>query len=379
MAAIVLQTASNHNGGGATTLDLTFAAAPTSGNLMVAAISVRGGSGVTITPPTGWTLLRRIDQGTTLSLAIYTRLNQAGAVSVYSWTFSAAQKASGGIREIAGQRETSPVAIENGGVNASATTHTTVAVTVPTGPHLLSASFGTATGTTGTEAAGWTEGYDQATSGGSAGTRTTSEGQSRDHAGGASVSGSVVWGAAAVGASHIMAIAPAPVAHPLTGAITATSATAGSLAIPMTRKARVFWAEVETPAAVAGVHPLTGAITATSATAATRLVMDQPLAGAVVGTSATAGSFAAAAGAALSGAAAGTSATVATALAMDRPLAGASTATSTANASTLTLNHPLAGSVTATSTTAATSLSVGHDLSGGVSGTSETAGSFADT
>ena len=96
----IVQTASGQNGGGATTLDLTFTSGTTAGNFLVAAIAVRGGSGVTITPPTGWSLVRRIDNGTTISLAVYSKRDFTG-LPTFTWTFSSTQKASGGIREVA--------------------------------------------------------------------------------------------------------------------------------------------------------------------------------------------------------------------------------------------------------------------------------------
>lgn len=187
---------------------------------MIAAIAVRGGSGTTITPPTGWNLIRRIDNGTTISLALYSRVNQSGAATTYTWNFSPSQKASGGIREIADAHPVTPILIENGGVNASSTTHTTVTINNTNASSLLVSSFCTATGTSGTPntAGGWTEGYDQASGGGQASTRTTSEGQSKTAGSTGNVSNNVVWsGTAAIGASHIMAINPSP--YVMSGAI----------------------------------------------------------------------------------------------------------------------------------------------------------------
>ncbi|MEA3167002.1 MAG: hypothetical protein QOJ26_1886, partial [Thermoplasmata archaeon] len=46
---------------------VTLATPPVAGDFLVAYLAVRGGTGTTITPPTGWTLVSRTDQGTTIS------------------------------------------------------------------------------------------------------------------------------------------------------------------------------------------------------------------------------------------------------------------------------------------------------------------------
>ena len=45
-----------------------------SNDVMIAQISVRGGSNTTITPPTGWNLVRRDNQSTTIAQAIYSHV-----------------------------------------------------------------------------------------------------------------------------------------------------------------------------------------------------------------------------------------------------------------------------------------------------------------
>ena len=209
----ILQTAQNNNGTGDTFIDLAFGSAPTQGNLMIATIAVRGGTGVTVTPVDAWTLIRRVDNGTTLSLLVYRRVNLSGAASTYRFNFSTSQKAAGGIREINNFDATTPVLIENGGTNASNVQHNTVTVNVTKAQALLVSSFATATGTSGTAytANGWIEGYDQPASGGSAGTRVTAEGQSKTAGATGNHAGRVDWANAAIGVSHIMAINPNPV------------------------------------------------------------------------------------------------------------------------------------------------------------------------
>ena len=69
---------SKRNGGGnASTITLLAPTSYVQGDLMIATISTRGGSGVTITPDAGWTLIRRVDNSTTLSLAVYWKVAAA--------------------------------------------------------------------------------------------------------------------------------------------------------------------------------------------------------------------------------------------------------------------------------------------------------------
>jgi hypothetical protein len=101
----------NANGSGSTTLSINAPSGLSFGEVLVAAITVQGGTNTTVTPPGAgggslddWTLIRRTNIGTTLSLLTYYRVivNQDGdgsedEPSSYVWTFSSSQRASGGI------------------------------------------------------------------------------------------------------------------------------------------------------------------------------------------------------------------------------------------------------------------------------------------
>ena len=64
--------------------------------LLVAVISVVGGTGITITPPSGWTLIRRSNSGTDLALATYWKRSAPGDAETFTWTITSGI-ASGGI------------------------------------------------------------------------------------------------------------------------------------------------------------------------------------------------------------------------------------------------------------------------------------------
>ena len=89
---------------------------------------------ITITPPAGWNLVKRIDQGSAplYSLAIYWRAADASDASVSSYVFGLTNAATGwvgGIQSFSGVDTTTPIDVENGQVTASSTTHATPSVT----------------------------------------------------------------------------------------------------------------------------------------------------------------------------------------------------------------------------------------------------------
>lgn len=90
-----------------------------SGDLMVAAISVRGGTGSTISAPAGWNSLRRDDSGTTFSTEIFYRIAGTGEPGSYTWSFSSNVKNVGAILTFDNPDPGSPIDIHNGQVNAA--------------------------------------------------------------------------------------------------------------------------------------------------------------------------------------------------------------------------------------------------------------------
>jgi len=96
------------SGGGSNTLTITKPAGVAQNDVLIASISV-GPSTATITPPAGWTLVRRTDQatGTSNSLAVYKLLAGAAEPASYDWTFSPSNTgAAGGIQASSGANPT---------------------------------------------------------------------------------------------------------------------------------------------------------------------------------------------------------------------------------------------------------------------------------
>ncbi len=187
---------------GASSLTISKPAGVVDNDVLIAAISVRGGSATTITAPAGWTLVRRINNGTTLALAIYRKVASAEGAS-YAWNFSPARDASGGIQAYAGVDTTAPVDVENGQPTPSGLSHSTPSVTTTVPNTMLVTSFAIALDTTWTPPTGQTERYDVFSGG------TTSEGNDQlQIAAGASGVKTATAADDTVGAAHILALRP---------------------------------------------------------------------------------------------------------------------------------------------------------------------------
>jgi hypothetical protein len=118
---------------GETDLTISKPTGTTSGDVMIAAIAFRP-PGATLTPPSGWTLIRRTNQMATNTSAQATYRKVAGGSEPvsYTWTLStspATLGAAGGIMTFYGIDTTNPVNVESGQATPSALTHSTPSVT----------------------------------------------------------------------------------------------------------------------------------------------------------------------------------------------------------------------------------------------------------
>ncbi len=84
------------------------------GQFLIAGIAVDGGSGTTVTPPAGWTLIRRTDNGTNVSVFSYYKFAGNGEPSTYTWTFAPNRRAAGGIMRYTGVNTTTPIDASSG-------------------------------------------------------------------------------------------------------------------------------------------------------------------------------------------------------------------------------------------------------------------------
>jgi|GEM_PF-985622 len=91
------------------------------GNLLLAQVTFEKGTDARLTAPEGWTLVRRTDRLTDLGQAVFYRVATSAEPASYTWTFSQAVKAAGGIARYSGVDTDTPIVISNGGGGDSST------------------------------------------------------------------------------------------------------------------------------------------------------------------------------------------------------------------------------------------------------------------
>ena len=134
----------------ANTLDLPLPAGTSANDVMIAAIGFQPIT-LAITPPTGWALVNRYDNGgppTNNSLAIYQRVAGAAEPGAYQWTFGGGTltAAAGGIQAFSGVNTVTPINISGGQTTGNSASHTapsispTVANTMLVSAHTYSSS-----------------------------------------------------------------------------------------------------------------------------------------------------------------------------------------------------------------------------------------------
>ena len=150
--------------GTTSSLSINVPAGTASGDVLVAAIAVKP-TGITITPPAGWTSVNRVDQtaGDANSQEVFYHVATASEPASYSWTFSAPPvSATGGIVSYRGTDTTAPVDVFSGNVTPSATSHTATGVTTTTPNNMVISAHSFSSSATWTPPAGMTEEVDVA-------------------------------------------------------------------------------------------------------------------------------------------------------------------------------------------------------------------------
>ena len=116
----------------------------TTNDVLLGMVSVR--SGPTITPPSGWTLVRSDVNGTSLTQAVYRKVAGGSEPSSYSWTFDGPVSAVvGTIVAYSGVNTGTPVDVSGGQANASSTSVTAPSVTTTVANDMVVGFFGTST------------------------------------------------------------------------------------------------------------------------------------------------------------------------------------------------------------------------------------------
>jgi Bacterial Ig domain len=149
----------------ATTLTVAAPAGVSAGNVLLAAVHVRGQPA--ITPPAGWVLVRQEQNGSNMRAAVYYKVATGSEPGSYTWTFASSQAAAGGITAWSGVSTTTPIDAHGGQVNASSNTITAPSITTTTANTMLVGFFGIGPATSLTPPAGMTERWDVASTQGS--------------------------------------------------------------------------------------------------------------------------------------------------------------------------------------------------------------------
>jgi hypothetical protein len=152
-----------NNGGGATSLTISKPAILAANDLMLAGITFYG---ATITPPAGWTLIRRDDIGASGGQAVYWKMAGASEPASYSFSLGGTQRASGGIVAYSGVDNSSPIDASSGQVSGGPSTFITAPSATTTAPGAMVVGFfGSSAVTTITPPTGMTERFDTASTG----------------------------------------------------------------------------------------------------------------------------------------------------------------------------------------------------------------------
>ena len=130
IADITFRDAASGSATGAKPLVVPTPAAAQPGDLLVAAVAFRPSS-TSITPPPGWTLVRRVDNpsGNSSSLAVYWRAAAIAEPANHTWSLSNSTGVAGGIAAFLAVDSVDPVDVEDGQSTPLSLTHTTPSVT----------------------------------------------------------------------------------------------------------------------------------------------------------------------------------------------------------------------------------------------------------
>lgn len=249
------------NGLGSTTLTIVRPAGVILGDVMVAAVAVRGGSAALIANvPAGWTPIpggaNPIDNGTTLKLAVYYKVAAAVEPASYTWTFDSSRRATGGIQAYINVDTADPIDVALGQATPDGTDHATPSVTTTLDGAMVVASFAVAAGATwAPQTAGLIERYDVTSNpAGPPFSRMASEGTDQLQAA-AGVTGTKVSRASQseVGAAHILALAPRRVTVDCVGLAASARETLCLRSRPATSSAGVVVYPASVPVQVTGM------------------------------------------------------------------------------------------------------------------------------
>ena len=180
----------------------------TANDVMIAAIGFNNASAA-ITPPAGWTLVRRTNNTSTTSnsLAVYRKTAATGEPASHTWGVAGGAFLVGGIQSFSGVDTANPIDAESGQTTVSGTNHDTPSITTSTANTMLVTSHTYASSQSWTPQAGLTESFDRPSGTASAtGQSITGTRQAQAAAGATGTKRSTAASSADVGNTHILAL-----------------------------------------------------------------------------------------------------------------------------------------------------------------------------
>ncbi|MEW5893247.1 MAG: LamG domain-containing protein [Pseudomonadota bacterium] len=113
--------------GGSNSITLTYPAGIAADDLLIAQVTVRGNR--TITPPAGWTLISRVNRGTTLTQAIFRKFAAASNPPSEVWSINGSVRGVGAMAAYRGVDPFNPIDVFSARTNGSSTSITADSVT----------------------------------------------------------------------------------------------------------------------------------------------------------------------------------------------------------------------------------------------------------
>lgn len=147
---------------GVLALALPTPAGTAEGDFLLAALAVRP-STVVVTPPAGWTLIRRVDNANTAdhSLLTFRRTAVAGEPATHAFAFSASTGAAGGMAAFLRVDDSSPIVAENGQNTPSSLSHSAPSIVPAVADTMLVCAHAFSSTSTWTPPTGMLEACDQ--------------------------------------------------------------------------------------------------------------------------------------------------------------------------------------------------------------------------
>lgn len=214
-AAVAFRTSSTIGNSAATTsLSVAMPTGTVVNDVMIAILSVRGGSGVTVTPPLGWTLINSANTTTvtTMKSSTYSKVAGVSEAGPYAFSFTSGL-ASLSVSSYSGVDTAAPIDTQAVQANAASLTLTAPTVTTTVANAMLVAMYSTARGAVTLTAGSGMTIRSQVSSTGTAANSTTTGSQDAAQAV-AGISGTKTMtanGTAALNVGHLIALRPAPV------------------------------------------------------------------------------------------------------------------------------------------------------------------------